>query len=516
MQKVILYGIESRRKILDGINKVADAVVVTLGPKGRNVVISRSYPSQNGMQYNQPIVTKDGVTVSRHIMLTDYLENVGCLMVREAAEKTMANAGDGTSSTVLFVRAIVQEGLKLVDAGANPQEVKKGIDAAVEYVVSELKKMAIPVGDDIEKIRQIATVSANNDTFVGDLIADAFLQIGNDGVLDIEESKTAQTEIKIVDGFKFDKGWVSPYFITNQSKNECELIEPYILLYDKKISVMKPMLQILEKVMGSGKSLLIICDDADGEALATLAMNQNRLRCCIVRSPNFGDAKREAMEDIAVITGGTFISDEKGNSLDSATIKMLGTAKKVIVGIEETVIIGGGGYDDKMQELLNNLQMNKVGKDEAEKQKIEKRIAKLTGSIAVLSVGAATDTEMKEIKDRCDDAIRATKAAISEGYVCGGGTVFAKMSSANEVLDKVLTQPLLQICENAGVKGDDILKKVRGSNKNFGYNAKTDTIEDLLKAGIIDPVKVLRCSLQNAASTATMILTSEVLICDSL
>ncbi len=513
MQKIILYGKEARQKVLDGINKVANAVIVTLGPKGRNVIISRSYPSSEGQKYWQPIVTKDGVTVCRNIMLTDYLENVGCLMIKEAAEKTMLVAGDGTTTTCLFVQAIVTEGMKLIDEGVNPMELKKDIDAAVEYVVSELKKMAIPVGDDIEKIRQIATVSANNDAMVGDLIADAFSQIGKDGVLDIEESKTMETSIKIVDGYKFNQGWKSPYFITNQSKNECELIDPYILLYDKKISVMKDLYKILEKVMASGKPLLIICDDADGEALATLAMNQNRLKCCIVRSPFMGDAKREAMEDISVVTGGTYISDEKGNSLDTATLKMLGTAKKVLVGINETVIVGGEG---NTAVLLDNLRVNREGKDEVEKEKINKRIATLKGSVAVLSVGAATDTEMKEIKDRCDDAVRATKAAISEGYVAGGGTVFAKMSTSNDVIDRVLITPLLQICENAGVDGTEILKSIRSNGLNVGYNAKTDKVEDLIKSGIIDPVKVLRCCIQNAASTATMILTSECLICDVL
>jgi len=513
MRKEILYGSEARQKIADGIDKVANAVITTLGPKGRCVIISRSLPSPEGMKYYQPIVTKDGVTVARNIMLTDYLENVGCMMIREASEKTMQQAGDGTTTTCLFVQAIVKEGLKLLEEGANPQELKRGIDEAVAYVVSELKKNAIPVGDDIEKIKQIATVSANNDSSIGELIAEAFRVIGKDGIIDIEESKTGKTEIKTSTGFKFEKGWKSPYFITNHARSECELLEPYILLYDKKLTTMPPLGNILEKIISAGKSLLIICDDADGEALAALAMNasQGRIKCCIVQSPGFGESKREAMEDIAVLTGAYFISDEKGISLGSATFKELGKASKVIVGKEETTIIGAESNEKKLKDLLDNLKMDLVEQSEEEREKTEKRIAKLTGSVAVLHVGAATETEMKEKKDRCDDAVRATKAAISEGYVAGGGESFLKIKSGNKIIDSALRKPLEQICKNAGV--ESMVDKVQDG---LGYNAKSGVMENLIEAGIIDPVKVLRCSLENAASTATMILTSETLICDSL
>lgn len=526
MRKEILYGNDARQKIMDGIDKVANAVITTLGPKGRNVVISRSYPSSEGMKYYQPIVTKDGVTVARNIMLTDYLENVGCMMIREASEKTMQQAGDGTTTTCLFVQAIVKEGMKLLDAGANPQELKKGIDSAVHHVVSELKKIAIPVDNDIEKIRQIATVSANNDSAIGDLIAEAFSKIGNDGMIDIEESKTGRTEIKASSGFKFDKGYVSTYFITNYARNECELLDPYILIYDKKLTLLSQLETILQHFVKTNNSLLIICEDGDGEALAALTSNIGTIKSCIVKSPAFGEAKREHMEDIALLTGGTYITEEKGFSMKSLSIKQLGRAKKAIITKESTTIIGCEGDKKGIQDRLDNLKMDLVNQSEEEKEATNKRIAKLTGSVAVLHVGAATETEMKEKKDRCDDAVRATKAAIAEGFVAGGGTAFSKIEFDEEyfkhspdaylMICEVLKRPLMQICINSGIAPDKILMQVLNSARTIGYNAKKESIEDLIESGIIDPVKVLRCSLENAASTATMVLTSDTLICDCL
>jgi chaperonin GroEL len=518
MQKVILFGKEAREKIKIGIDKVANAVITTLGPRGRNVIISRSMTSTSGMQYYQPIVTKDGVTVSRNIMLTDYLENVGCLMIKETAEKTMFQAGDATTSTCLFVQAIVEEGIKRIDMEVNPQDLKKEIDKAVDHVVSELKKMSIPIGEGVERIRQIATVSANNDASIGDLIAQAFEKIGKDGIISIEESKNDKTEIKVIDGFQFERGWLSPYFITDPAKMVCEMTDVYILLYDKKLYQWEPLEKVLNAVIEADKSLLIICDDAEGQALAAVQANVQRktLKGCIVRSPSFGDTKREEMEDIAVLTGGEYISDEKGISLTEATLKHCGHADKVTITRDKTVIVGSSRKKDALEELINNLRMNMTQADEPEKEKIEKRIAKLTSGVAVLYVGAATETEMKERKDRCDDAIRATKAAISEGFVAGGGTAFLRIKTESELINSILCAPIKQICINAGVDHDSKIKEVLSKGGNFGYNAKDDKIEDLVEAGIIDPVKALRCSLENAASTATMILTSETLICDVL
>jgi chaperonin GroEL len=527
MQKQILTGADARNKIYDGVKKVSDAVVSTLGPRGRNAIISRCFPSERGMQYYMPFVTRDGVTVARNITLTDQIENTGANLIKQASEKTMSDAGDGTTTTCLLMKSILENGIKLVNDGANPQELKKNIDAAVVAVVAELKKMAIPVGEDIEKIRQIATVSANNDSVIGDLIAEAFIKIGVSGDIDIEEAKGVITEIKVADGFKFGRGWVSPYFITNQSKEECELLNPYILLYDKKLTQIATVENILGLVIKENRSILIVCDDADGEALASLAMNAShkKIQCCIVRSPEFGDLKREAMEDLAVVTGAYYISDEKGKSLKSATLKDLGHAAKVVIGKDETVIISGTGDKEGLSDLLNNLRTNLSGKEGEEKTLIERRIARLTGSVAVMYVGAATEVEMKEKKDRVDDAIRATKAAIAEGYVPGGGTAFlrcrkyvdAETGTDGEILvNKVLLEPVSQILKNSGKYTEEFLEAVDKLSGNMGYNAKTEKIEDLIKSGIIDPVKVLRCSLENAASAATMILTSETLIVDTL
>lgn len=510
----ILYGKEARQKLKDGIDKLADAVCVTLGPKGKNVVMGKSIPTSQGVQHYMPDVSKDGVGISRQIVLDDPLENQGAMLIKDAAEKTMAAAGDGTTSTFLLTRSIVNKALEKVNAGENSMEIKRELDKECAYIVDQLKSMAIPVGGDIEKIRQVATVSANNDPFIGNLIAQAFEKIGMDGMIDIEEAKGVKTEIKITDGFKFNRGYLSPYFITNQAKNECELIEPYILLYDKKLTVLKPLQKILELVVSENKPLLIICDDADGQALAGFTMNaaNGTLRSCIVKCPEFTEIKREAMEDLAVVTGARYINEEKGVSLENADGTYLGRAAKVVITKEETVIISGTKDQKALTELLNDLKMNLVKAEGEEKDKIEKRIARLQGGIAVLSVGAPTETEMKERKDRCDDAIRATKSAIAEGYVPGAGTAFLRVKDVkNPILKEVLKEPLRQICANAEVDGEQILMQVNNLSGSMGYNAKTDKIEDLIESGIIDPCKVIRCSLENAVSAAGMVITAEVL-----
>lgn len=532
MRKKTLYGSEAREKVLAGVKKIAAAVKVTLGPSGRNVLISQSAVIDYGV-HNLPIeVSKDGYRVTQRFDLDDPFEKAGILMVKEAAQKSVDQAGDGTTTTVVLVEAIVEKGIELINAGANPMQLKKGIDKAVEYVVEELRKMAVPIKGDIEKIRQIATVSANNDSEIGDWIADAFAKIGDEGVIDLESSKGVSTEIKISDGYKFNKGWVSPMFVNNKEKQICEFIDPLILLYEKKITHHSQVEKALTIAMQDGSPILIICEDADEEGLAFLAMNtiQGRIKCCVVKAPSFGDARRIEMEDMAILTGGTYISDSKGVGIKEVGIPNFGMAKKVIISKDETVIIGGDSDKETLETLLNELRMNLAeAKNEDEKFPIEKRIAKLTGGVAVIQVGAATETEMKEKLDRFDDAVRATKAAIAEGYVPGGGTAFMKIKSGDEVIDKVLQVPLTQICNNAGVDAIEIIQRMRnktykkdglewdiGYTKNIGYNAKTDKIEDLVEAGIIDPVKVLRCALQNAASSAGMILTSECLICDTL
>lgn len=518
MQKQILTGKEAREKIFSGVKKVSDAVVSTLGPMGRNAIISRCQPSQTGLQYWMPFVTKDGVTVARNLTLDNQIENTGANLIKQAAEKTMLDAGDGTTTTCLLMKAILEKGIELIEDGENPQELKMGIDEAVSYVVSELKKIATPVGNDIEKIRQVATVSANNDIVIGNLIAEAFSKIGKDGIIDIRESANAQTTIEPSEGIKIERGWESQYFVTNKAKNECELIDPYILLYDKKISTISQFGEILLPIINEGGQLLIICEESDGEALASLAMNASNgsFKCCVIKCPEFGEKKREAMEDIAILTAATYISDEKGKSLSKAVLNDFGRAKKVIVSKNETSIISPTTRKAELSELLDNLKMDLVNKEGEEKEQIEKRIARLTGGVAVLYVGANTEVEMKEKKDRCDDAVRATKAAVEEGYVPGGGTAFLRIESGNEIIDTILLAPLKQICDNAGVDYKNILGQVMAAKGNVGYNAKANKIEDMVEAGIIDPVKVLRCSLENAASAATMILTSETLICDTI
>lgn len=518
MQKKILTGKEVRDVIYTGVKKVADAVVSTLGPMGKNVIISRCFPSQNGMQYYMPQISKDGVTVARNITLDNQLENTGANLIKQAAEKTMMDSGDGTTTTCLLTMAILEEGIKAIDGGANSQELKKQIDTAVGKVVQELKKMAVPIDNDIEKIRNVATVSANNDKVIGDLIAEAFSKIGKDGIIDIQESGNAETKIEIASGIKIERGWESQYFITNKAKNECELNDVYILLYDKKISKIEQFGNSLSQLIQDRKEILIICEEADGEALAAMAMNaqDGSIRNCMIKCPEFGEKKREFMEDLAAITGATYISDEKGRELKKLQPKDFGRAKKVVISKNETSIISPVNDKEELSELLDNLKMDLVNKEGEEKDAIEKRIARLTGSVAVLYVGANTEVEMKEKKDRCDDAVRATRAANSEGFVPGGGTAFLRIESGSELIDTILLTPLLQICSNAGVDGKNILSQVMSSKGDIGYNAKENKIEDLVKAGIIDPVKVLRNCIENAASVATTILTSNTLICDSL
>lgn len=521
MNKKTLYGADARAAVLAGVNKIADAVVVTLGPAGRNVLISQSMVIDYGVRPLPIHITKDGYNTTKAFDVDDPFERAGVLMAKECAQKTVEQAGDGTSTSILLMRAIVNKGIELINNGANPMELKRGIDKAVEYVVSELAKMATPIKGNIERIRQIATVSANNDEEIGNWIAQAFEKIGDEGVIDLEASKSVNTEIKLADGYKWANGWISPLFVNNKEKQLTEFIDPYILLYEKRVTHHLQVQRALEICMQQGKPILIVCEDADEEGLAFLAMNtiQQRIQCCVVKAPAFGNNRRLEMEDLAILTGGDYMSDGKGLDIKEVELLNFGEAKKVIVTKDETIIIGGNADKDAVENLLNELRMNLAqAKDEEEKSPIEKRIAKIKGGVAVIYVGAATETEMKERLDRFDDSVRATKAAVEEGYIVGAGTAFLRITGMpNEIMNEVLRLPLSQICINAGVNADKIVMEVQEQRQgNIGYNAKTDIVEDLVKAGIIDPVKVLRCALQNAASSAGMILTSEVLICDTL
>lgn len=528
MKQVHFYGKEASGKMLEGVNKISEAVKCTLGAAGRNVIIGKGAIVDYGFQRYPLHITKDGVTVARHFDVEDATEALGVQLVKECCEKTASQAGDGTTTTVVLMQAIVNKGLKLIEQGANPQELKRGIDKAVEYVVAELKKMAIPVGNDIEKIRQVATVSANNDSSIGDLIAEAFSKIGVEGVIDIEESKGVNTEIKTTDGYKFDRGWTSNLFVNNKAKETCEFENPYILLYEKRITHPKQIQVILEQVIANdNRPILIICEDADELGLAFLVMNTARgaIKACVTKSPFYGELRREAMEDIAILTGGQYVSSSKGLDIDKLPIECLGQADKVIVSKEETIIIGGKGNKEDIDAYVADLKMNLTqAKSDDEKDVIEKHIAKLTSGVAVIHVGAATETEMKEKKDRVDDAIRATKAAIAEGYVSGGGSVFIRLSKiinphdkGSSVVIESLESPFNQICANAGVDSNFILESLSENwilGNEVGYNAKENKIENLIESGVIDPVKVLRCSLQNAASSAGMFLLCHCSISD--
>lgn len=528
MVKVILTGSEARNKVKNGVDIVCNVAKGTLGVQGKNVLIKRSYISSQGygLQHFPTISTKDGVSVIRNLTLTDSIENMGADLVKEACEKTMQQAGDSTTSCAVLLQVLVEEGLKMIDAGANPVELKRGVEDAVEHLISELKKISVPVNGNLDRIRQVATISANNDYALGSLIADAFEKIGMDGIIDMAEAKGVKTEIKTASGFKFSKGFVSPYFIRNTAKQDCEFVNPYILLYDKRITTMKQIEEILVQIQGANRPLVIISEDCDGEALAALIANKDVVKTVAVRSPDIDT--REAMEDIALLTGGTFVSDEKGSGLKGLTLKELGQATKVIVTNNETIIIGGKANEDNLTSLLSELDLRKTEAEGIEKEVIEKRIAKLKGGVAVLYVGAATDIEMKEKWDRIDDAIRATKAAIAEGYIAGGGTAFlhcakkiktetpSDYEKGFKVVDIASNAILQQICLNAGFEFTPIYDKVYKAKGNVGYNAKTNIVEDLVKAGVIDATKSLRCAIQNAASAACVIITTDSLICDSI
>ncbi|MDT0646727.1 chaperonin GroEL [Zunongwangia sp. F260] len=523
MAKDIKFDIQARDGIKRGVDALANAVKVTLGPKGRNVIISKSFGA--------PTVTKDGVTVAKEIELEDPLENMGAQMVKEVASKTNDLAGDGTTTATVLAQAIVKEGLKNVAAGANPMDLKRGIDKAVTALTADLANQTKEVGDSSEKIKQVASISANNDELIGELIAEAFGKVGKEGVITVEEAKGTETYVDVVEGMQFDRGYLSPYFVTNSEKMTADLESPYILLFDKKISSMKDLLPILEPVAQSGKPLLIIAEDVDGEALATLVVNKLRgsLKIAAVKAPGFGDRRKAMLEDIALLTGGTVISEERGFTLENATIDQLGTAEKVAIDKDNTTIVNGAGEQKDIEDRVNQIkaQIESTTSD-YDREKLQERLAKLAGGVAVLYVGAASEVEMKEKKDRVDDALHATRAAVEEGIVAGGGValvraikVLSDISSENadeatgiKIIAKAIEAPLRTIVENAGGEGSVVINKVLEGDKDFGYDAKTDTFVDMMKAGIIDPKKVTRVALENAASVAGMILTTECALVD--
>ena len=523
MAKDIKYEIEARDGIKRGVDALANAVKVTLGPRGRNVIISKSFGG--------PQVTKDGVTVAKEIELEDPLENMGAQMVKEVASKTNDLAGDGTTTATVLAQAIVKEGLKNVAAGANPMDLKKGIDKAVAAIVANLEKQTTKVGNSSEMIKQVAAISSNNDDLIGELIAKAFGKVGKEGVITVEESKGTETYVEVVEGMQFDRGYLSPYFVTDTEKMQTELENPMVLLYDKKISSMKDLLPILEPVAQQGKSLLIIAEDVDGEALATLVVNKLRgsLKIAAVKAPGFGDRRKAMLEDIAVLTGGTVISEERGFTLENATIDMLGSAETITIDKDNTTIVNGLGEKDNIKGRVNQIkaQIESTTSD-YDKEKLQERLAKLAGGVAVLYVGAASEVEMKEKKDRVDDALHATRAAVEEGIVAGGGVALVRAievlktlttdtldeATGINIVAKAIESPLRTIVENAGGEGSVVINKVLEGKKNFGYDAKTGTYVDMLKAGIIDPKKVTRIALENAASVAGMILTTECALID--
>lgn len=529
MTKTVLFGKEARDKILTGVQKITNAVRVTMGASGKCVLIGDAVYIDGFVTPLPTKVTKDGFSVTKYFSLADQIENRGALIIKEAALKTVEMAGDATTCTCVLAEAIISEGISLINDGANSQELKKGIDSAIDDAVKELGKMSIQVRGNLSKIYEVACVSANNDTTIGEFIRDAYSRIGDDGVIDLEPSTGVNTEIKISDGYKWGKSWISPLFINNKEKQLVEFETPVILLYDKKINHHTQVERALTICMQLGKPILIVCEDAIEEGLAFLAMNtvQGRVKCCVVKAPGVGEFRREEMEDIALITGGTYVSDLRGVSIKEIEVDNLGTAKKVIVTKDETIIVGGNTDKEGLENLLNELRMNLAqAKNEDEKHPIEKRIARLTGGVAVIQVGAATETEMKEKLDRFDDSVRATKAAIYEGVVVGGGTAFARISpkifidgsdlsdfnKGRRLVSQVLYRPLIQMAENAGVDSAAVLKSVMEANGNEGYNTKTGHVEDLMLAGIIDSTKALRCALQNAASVSGTLLISECVI----
>jgi chaperonin GroEL len=523
MAKDIFFDVEAREKLKKGVDALANAVKVTLGPKGRNVVIAK--------KFGAPHITKDGVTVAKEIELSDPVENMGAQMVKEVASKTADIAGDGTTTATVLAQAIVGAGLKNVAAGANPMDLKRGIDKAVTEVVKNLKKMATEVGSDNSKIKQIATISANNDEAIGSLIAKAMKVVGNDGVITVEEAKGTETEVKTVEGMQFDRGYLSPYFVTNAEKMITEMENPLILISEKKISSMKELLPILEPVVQAGKGLLIIAEDVDGEALGTLVVNRIRgsLKVAAVKAPGFGDRRKAMLEDIAILTGGTVISEERGMTLEGITIDMLGTAAKIEIDKENTTIINGKGKKADIVARVGQIRAQiEATTSDYDREKLQERLAKLAGGVAVLYVGAATEMEMKEKKDRVDDALAATRAAVEEGIVPGGGVALIraiesldKLKGDNEdeqtgiaIVKRAAEEPLRQIIANAGGEGAVIVQKVKEGKDDFGYNARTEVYEKLYKAGVIDPTKVTRIAIENAASIASMLLTTECVIAD--
>jgi chaperonin GroEL len=523
MSKQVKYNVEARDALKRGVDILANAVKVTLGPKGRNVIIDKKFGS--------PAITKDGVTVAKEIELKDPIENMGAQMVKEVASKTADIAGDGTTTATVLAQAIVTAGIKNVAAGANPMDLKRGIDKAVAAIVDNLRQQSQTVGEDNNKIKQVASISANNDEVIGSLIAEAMGKVGKDGVITVEEAKGTETEVKTVEGMQFDRGYLSPYFVTNADKMEAELENPYILIYDKKISNMKELLPVLEKQVQTGKPLLIIAEDLDGEALATLVVNKIRgsLKVAAVKAPGFGDRRKAMLEDIAILTGGTVISEERGYKLENADLSYLGTAEKVVVDKDNTTVINGAGQPEDIKSRVSQIKAQiETTTSDYDKEKLQERLAKLAGGVAVLYVGAASEVEMKEKKDRVDDALHATRAAVEEGIVAGGGVAFIRaieslegMKGSNDdettgiaIVKRAVEEPLRQICQNAGIEGSIIVQKVKEGSADFGYNARTDVYENLIAAGVIDPTKVSRVALENAASIAAMLLTTECVLAD--
>ena len=523
MAKEIKYDVNAREMLKAGADALANAVKVTLGPKGRNVVIDK--------KFGAPKITKDGVTVAKEIELDDAFENAGAQLVKSVASKTGDDAGDGTTTATVLAQAILSEGMKNVAAGANPLDVKRGIDKAVAKVVESIKSQAEQVEDNYDKIEQVATISANNDPEIGKLIADGMRAVTVNGVITIEDGKTNETHLKTVEGMQFDRGYLSPYFVTDTEKMECAMEKPYILIYDKKISTLKDFLPILEPAVQTGRPLLVIAEDVDSEALTTLVVNRLRtqLKICAVKAPGFGDRRKAILEDIAILTGGVVISEEKGLKLEQATIDMLGTAEKVTVNKDNTTIVNGAGDSQLIKDRINQIKSEIANTTSSyDKEKLQERLAKLSGGVCVLEVGASSETEQKEKKDRCDDALCATRAAIEEGIVTGGGVAYLRAQetlaglegdNADEttginIIRRAIEEPLRQICHNAGLEGAVIVNKVREGKGNFGFNAKKEVFEDLRAAGVVDPAKVTRVALENAASVAGMFLTTECVICD--
>ena len=523
MAKIIKFDIKAREELKKGVDQLSNAVKVTLGPKGRNVILDK--------KFGAPHITKDGVSVAREVELEDEFQNIGAQLVKEVAQKTGDDAGDGTTTATVLAQSIITEGLKNVAAGANPMAVKRGIDKAVAAVVDQIKGMAQEVGDDFGKIENVARVSANNDHEIGELIAEAMKKVNKDGVITVEEAKGTDTRVEVVEGMQFDRGYISPYFVTNTEKMECEMERPYILIFDKKISVLKDMLPVLEATAQSGRPLLIISEDVDSEALAALVVNRLRgsLKVCAVKAPGFGDRRKEMLEDIATLTGGVVISEEKGLKLEGATIDMLGTAEKVTVNKENTVIVNGAGDKQAIAERVAQIKAQiETTKSTYDKEKLQERLAKLAGGVAVLYIGAPSEVEMKEKKDRVDDALSATRAAVAEGIVPGGGVAYIRCLDALDALEgdnadettgihiirRAIEEPLRQIVDNAGLEGAVVVQKVREGKGDYGYNAYTDKYENLFETGVIDPAKVSRVALQNAASIAGMFLTTECVIAE--